>query len=114
MGPTNGAGFVYLGLVSTAGAYALWFRGIGRLPASSVSFLGLLSPVVAATLGFLVLGETLGPAQLLGATLVFAGVLLGQLAGETGAIKGAVGRAPRSVASAGVPVKGENKPTPAR
>jgi probable blue pigment (indigoidine) exporter len=106
MSPTNGAGLLYLGIVGTAGAYALWFRGIGRLPASSVSFLGLLSPVVASTLGFLVLGETLEPAQLLGAGLVFAGVLLGQSAGETGAPKGAVAGAPGSIASADVSVKG--------
>ena len=87
----NSAGFLYLGLVGTGLAYALWFRGIGRLPASSVSFLGLLSPVFAATLGFLVLGETLAPAQLLGAVMVFAGVLLGQSAGRAGEPTGKVG-----------------------
>ena len=92
MGLANGAGFLYLGLVGTALAYALWFRGIGKLPASSVSFLGLLSPVVAATLGFVVLGETLTPAQVLGAVMVFAGVLLGQSAGRTAGSTGSIGR----------------------
>jgi len=114
MSPTNGAGLLYLGLVGTALAYALWFRGIGRLPASLVSFLGLLSPVVAATLSFLILGKTLGPAQLLGAGPVFADVLLGQSAEETGAPTEAGTGAPGSIASAGVPVKGINKPVPTR
>ena len=101
MNLANGAGFLYLGLIGTALAYALWFRGIGRLPASSVSFLGLLSPVVATALGFLVLGEALTPAQLLGASLVFAGVLLGQWAGKADAPKEAAS-APAHVALASV------------
>ncbi len=79
----NSAGFLYLGMVGTGLAYALWFRGIERLPASAVSFLSLLSPVVATVVGFLVLGEGLTPTQLLGAVTVFAGVLLGQRAAAT-------------------------------
>ena len=97
----NGAGFLYLGLVGTGLANALWFRGIGRLPASSVSFLGLLSPVVAATLGFVVLGEALTPAQLLGALAVFAGVLLGQSAGKASEPMGTTGNGLPSVEHAG-------------
>ncbi len=81
---TEAAGFVYLGLVGTVFAYALWFRGIERLPASAVSFLSLLSPVVATAIGFLVLDETLTPTQILGALTVFAGVLLGQKAATGG------------------------------
>jgi probable blue pigment (indigoidine) exporter len=80
----NGVGFAYLGVVGTAVAYALWFRGLERLTASSASFLVLLSPTVAAALGLLVLGETFTPGQLLGALLVFCGVLLGQFAGGEG------------------------------
>ena len=34
-------GYGYLALVNTALAYALWFRGIGKLPATSVSLLDL-------------------------------------------------------------------------
>ena len=60
MSLANGAGFLYLGLFGTALAYALWFRGIGRLPASSVSFPGLLSPMVAAALERRWLGATGG------------------------------------------------------
>ncbi len=31
--------------------YVAWFHGIARLPASTIAFLGLLSPVVAILLG---------------------------------------------------------------
>ena len=105
----NCGGFLYLGIVGTGLAYALWFRGIRRLPASSVSFLGLLSPVVAATLAFVVLGETLTPAQLLGALAVFAGVLLGQSAGKAGGSMETIGDGLPSVEHTGrrshVPVR---------
>jgi probable blue pigment (indigoidine) exporter len=87
----EGAGFVYLGLVGTVFAYALWFRGIERLPASAVSFLSLLSPVVATVLGFVALDETLTPTQLLGALAVFAGVVFGQKAATTNEPSGAAG-----------------------
>lgn len=75
----NGIGFLYLGVVGTALAYALWFRGIERLPASATSFLSLLSPVSASVLGFVVLGQMYATMQGLGVALVFAAVLLGQI-----------------------------------
>ena len=34
---TNVWGYLWLGLAGTAVAYSLWFRGIGRLPASVVT-----------------------------------------------------------------------------
>ncbi|MGA4849162.1 EamA family transporter [Streptomyces sp. G5(2025)] len=74
----NVAGYAYLGIIGTALAYALWFRGIERLPASSVSFLGLTNPVVATLAGLLLLGQTLTLWQLGGLVLVMASVLLGQ------------------------------------
>jgi probable blue pigment (indigoidine) exporter len=66
----NLAGYLYLALVGTVLAYWLWFRGIGRLPASGVSFLSLLSPVVAAVAGAAVLGEAFSPGQLAGLALI--------------------------------------------
>jgi probable blue pigment (indigoidine) exporter len=73
-------GFAYLAVVNTALAYVLWLRGIGSLPADRVSFLGLLSPVVAAGAGWLLLGQSLGPAQLAGGVLALASVVLAQRA----------------------------------
>lgn len=81
------AGFGYLAMVSTALAYALWFQGVERLAAASLSFLGLLSPVVAALAGWLVLGQVLNGWQLLGAALALGALAAGQ--------RSAGGRTPR-------------------
>ncbi|MGY1650655.1 EamA family transporter [Geodermatophilus sp. SYSU D01119] len=71
-------GFLYLAVVNTALAYVLWLRGIGLLPADRVSFLGLLSPVVAAAAGWALLGQALGPVQLAGVALALGSVVLAQ------------------------------------
>ena len=71
-------GLVYLVAISGIVAYAAWFWGLQQLPASSVSFLNLLNPVVAAALGWVVLSQRLNGWQILGAVLVCVSVLLGQ------------------------------------
>jgi probable blue pigment (indigoidine) exporter len=76
----NVGGLVYLVLVSGILAYALWFWGLQHLTASSVTFLSLLNPVVAAVLGWVVLDQWLNALQLLGALVVLASVVLGQQA----------------------------------
>lgn len=75
---TNLLGFVYLGSIGTGVAYALWFRGIDKLKASAVASLGLMSPVVATLLGFVLLHQTLTPIQLIGMGIVLMSVLIGQ------------------------------------
>jgi probable blue pigment (indigoidine) exporter len=75
---SNVAGLAYLSLVGCALAYTLWFHGIERLPAPSVSLLALLSPVVATLLGRVLLDQALSPLQLLGVSVALAAVLLGQ------------------------------------
>jgi probable blue pigment (indigoidine) exporter len=74
----NIGGLTYLVLVSGIVAYGLWFWGLQRLPASSVTFLSLLNPVVAAVLGWVVLDQRLNGWQILGAVIVLASVVLGQ------------------------------------
>ncbi len=74
----NIGGLIYLVAISGIAAYALWFWGLQRLPASSVTFLSLLNPVVAAVLGWVVLEERLNAWQILGALLVLVSVVLGQ------------------------------------
>jgi probable blue pigment (indigoidine) exporter len=71
-------GYLYLGVVGTATAYWLWFRGISRLPATSVSFLALLSPLSAAVIGWAALGQALAPLQVVGMALALGGTLAGQ------------------------------------
>ncbi|GAA2365946.1 EamA family transporter [Dactylosporangium salmoneum] len=77
LGWGNVAGFAYLSLVGTAGAYFLWFRGVTTLPPAQVTLFGLLSPVVAAVLGWVALGQSLSGGQLAGAALVLAAVVAG-------------------------------------
>ena len=76
---TNVAGFAWLAVVGTGSAYANWFRGIQALPVSMVSFLGLLSPLVATFVGWVALEQSLTPLQLCGGALVVAAVIAPQL-----------------------------------
>ncbi|MFD5137941.1 EamA family transporter [Streptomyces sp. NPDC058378] len=76
VGGRNVAGFAYLGFVGALLAYAVWFRGVERLPALTVSVLGFASPLAAMALGYLVLDETLSPVQLAGAVTVVVAVFL--------------------------------------
>lgn len=71
-------GFLYIGLVGTALANYMWFRGLQRMPAASVSLVGLLNPVAGTVLGVAFANELFGPVQLAGMALVLVGVLLGQ------------------------------------
>ncbi|HLL34410.1 MAG TPA: EamA family transporter [Streptomyces sp.] len=73
-------GYLYLSLANTAVAYWLWFRGIGGLTATQVTFLGPLSPLTAAVVGWAALGQTLTPVQLAGMALAFGATVAGQLA----------------------------------
>lgn len=74
----NIGGLIYLVLISGILAYALWFWGLQRLAASSVSFLSLLNPLMAAALGWIVLDQRLNSSQIAGAVIVLVSVILGQ------------------------------------
>lgn len=76
-------GYLWLGLVGGLITFVLWFRGITTLPVTSVAVLGLFSPLVAAVLGAAVLGQTLGPIQLVGFGLSLAAIVAGQLPAST-------------------------------
>lgn len=76
----NIGGFAYLAVIGALIAYAVWFRGIERLPAVVVSFLGFLSPVTAVALGYVFLGEDLTAWQIVGACAVIASIALIQFA----------------------------------
>jgi probable blue pigment (indigoidine) exporter len=93
----NVLGYAYLALANTAAAYALWFRGIGRLPAASVSLLALLSTISAAAVGWLALGQSLDPLQLAGVAVALGGTLLGQRTGSRRPAPPAAGRPGRPV-----------------
>lgn len=75
-------GYLWIGVVGTVVAYAVWFRGMRRLPAVAVSLVGLLNPVTGTVIGVAVAGEAFGPAQALGTLLVLGGIAAGQWRGR--------------------------------
>ncbi|MEV0633582.1 EamA family transporter [Streptomyces sp. NPDC050619] len=72
-------GYLYLALANTAVAYWLWFHGIGRLTATQATFLGPLSPLTAAVVGWAALGQALTPVQVVGMGVAFGATVVGQL-----------------------------------
>jgi probable blue pigment (indigoidine) exporter len=73
----NLSGYGYLSIVGTAFAYALWFRGVTSLAPARVTVLALLSPAVAALLGWAVLSQALSAGQVVGFAAVLGAVVLG-------------------------------------
>ncbi len=92
-------GYLYLALANTAVAYWLWFRGIGRLTATQVTFLGPLSPLTAAVVGWAALGQGLGPVQLAGMGLAFGATVVGQLRPGGGSSSGRTFSSAESIVS---------------
>ncbi|MDW8058619.1 MAG: EamA family transporter [Thermomicrobium sp.] len=67
---------LYLGIVATALAYALFARGVAGTTAATVASLSLAEPLAATGLALFVLGETLTLFQAVGAVAVLAGLVL--------------------------------------
>jgi probable blue pigment (indigoidine) exporter len=74
----NILGIAYLGLIGAAFTYLLWFRGLSRIEPSAAASLGFLSPLVATLLGWLALGQSLTPVQIVGFIMVLGSVWLSQ------------------------------------
>jgi O-acetylserine/cysteine efflux transporter len=66
----------YIAFASTLGGFAAWSWLMRTYPAGQVASFALLVPPFGLGFGALLLGEHLGPAQLLAAALVVAGVAL--------------------------------------
>jgi len=92
----NIAGYAYLTVFGAVVSYGLWFWCLERLPASAASFLGLINPVFAAFLGWVLLGQHLNGWQLFGGVLVLGSVVLGQT-GALGHRRRHLRRAPEQV-----------------
>lgn len=97
-------GYAYLSLFGALAAYALWFRGIARLSPVAVSSLGLLSPLTAVLLGWVLLGQSMSAWSLAGLFTVFGSILAVQWATSS---EGAAPSARRS-AHPGTPVSSES------
>ncbi|HEU5314786.1 MAG TPA: EamA family transporter [Chloroflexota bacterium] len=83
-------GVLYLGVVSTAGAFYLWNKSIALLGPGLPAILFFAQPVVGGLLGALLLGERLGLSFFLGGALVGLAILLGN-AGASGRRTGRAG-----------------------
>lgn len=69
---------VYLGAVITLGAYGLYNFALKHLPANKAASYVNLIPLFSVGLGWLILGETLTPWQIVAAGIIMAGVYLTQ------------------------------------
>lgn len=72
--------YVYLASFGTLLAYLLWFNGIAKLSPVAVSSLSLLSPLTAALIGWIALGQSLSAVPLTGFIIVLLSVLAVQIA----------------------------------
>ncbi|WP_018131991.1 DMT family transporter [Effusibacillus pohliae] len=74
--PLIGAGILYLGIVSTAGAFLLWNKGMELMDAGIGSLYFFFQPVVGTLLGWLLLDERLHWNFFIGGCLIIAGVMI--------------------------------------
>ena len=74
---------LYTGVLSSGAAFSLQILGQQHLPPEPASLIMSLESVFAVLAGWVILGQTLSPTELLGCCLVFAGVILCQLKGKT-------------------------------
>lgn len=73
----------YVVVLGSIVPYLLVAAALRHLPATSVGIVGMVEPVIAATVAWLALGEALNPAQLGGGLLVLVGVVLAETARAT-------------------------------
>jgi len=74
--PSTIAALVYLGVISGAVAYALYFQLLDQLGPSEINLVGYAEPVVANGLSWLVLGQTIALSTLGGFAAIFTGFAL--------------------------------------
>ena len=72
--PVQWGAYAYLCVAGALVAYALWFRGLGRLPVEAAASLGLLSPLTAVLLGWVLLGQLITGVAGVGLVIVLASV----------------------------------------
>ncbi|MGG0240048.1 DMT family transporter [Bacillus rhizoplanae] len=69
-------GILYLGIISTAGAFFLWNKGMELMDAGIGSLFFFFQPIVGAFLGWLLLHEKLKTTFFIGALLIVLSVLI--------------------------------------
>jgi drug/metabolite transporter (DMT)-like permease len=77
--PRLGLAFLYTTLVPGLAATWVWFRLVGRIGATRAATFHFLNPVFGVAVAALLLGERLGPLDLVGVAIVTGGILAVQL-----------------------------------
>ncbi|UWG47665.1 Permease of the drug/metabolite transporter (DMT) superfamily [Halanaeroarchaeum sp. HSR-CO] len=76
------AAVFYLGVLSTAAAWYLWYRGVESLEAGVVAVFFFAQPVVGVLLGTVILEESLGPTFIAGGLVMAVGIYVVSTAGR--------------------------------
>lgn len=94
---------LYLGAVTTAGAYAIYTIGLRDVPASAAGIASLMEPLTATLLGVAVFGERLGASGVLGAALLLTALVLLLAHDPAGGVarRSAIGKPPSKLPPAG-------------
>lgn len=74
--PIVWGGILYLGIVSTAGAFYLWNKGLQMVDATQAGLYFFFQPLFGTLLGWFFLGEQVGVTFWFGTILILGGVLL--------------------------------------
>jgi drug/metabolite transporter (DMT)-like permease len=69
----------YVGILGTLAPFGLYLEGVNRIRSTRASITATLEPIMAGTLAFFFLHETMGFGQLFGAGLVILSVIVLQL-----------------------------------
>jgi O-acetylserine/cysteine efflux transporter len=85
----------YIAFVSTLGGFAAWSWLLRTYPAGQVASFALLVPPFGLGFAALLLGEALGPQQIVAAALVIAGVAVSTRSGPAGVVTRKFGRSIR-------------------
>ena len=83
-------GLIGIGVVSTFVAVLAFYAGAHRIGAARASIVSTVEPIWTIALASLLLGESLGPLQLVGGALILLGVVVAQTGREGRATAGAL------------------------
>ena len=73
---------LFMGIVGTAAAHSLWNFSLSKMDASFCSMFYPMQPLVASTLGVLVLGEKITPSFVIGGAIICCGIVAAVITGR--------------------------------
>lgn len=74
---------LYIGVMGTALPFGFYLKGTSMIRATRASITATLEPILAGVISFFLLGETMGPVQVAGGTMVILSIVIMQLKGIT-------------------------------